>query len=153
MAGKIKPGREPQPGQPISLRILGEYLNLSPASISLVLNDAPGARAIPQETPYPGSNLFSLASGGAIFVRDPLGVLVEEQLNGGQFLPFGDAEWELIRPYLEENEHLFGIAVDQLLTVNGRRRSPGEVYRMIGAVKLSVLAAGAAAALDEWEGE
>jgi DNA-binding LacI/PurR family transcriptional regulator len=50
MAKRTKPGREPEPGQPISLRILGEYLNLSPASISLVLNDAPGVRAIPVET-------------------------------------------------------------------------------------------------------
>ncbi|MFP5237220.1 MAG: LacI family DNA-binding transcriptional regulator [Acidobacteriota bacterium] len=40
----------PAPGQPISLRTLGEYLNLSPATISLVLNNAPGVRSIPQET-------------------------------------------------------------------------------------------------------
>src|SRR5438270_63009 len=40
----------PQPGQPISLRTLGEYLNLSPATISLVLNNAPGVRSIPQDT-------------------------------------------------------------------------------------------------------
>ncbi len=39
-----------RPGQPISLRTLGEYLNLSPATISLVLNNAPGVRSIPQET-------------------------------------------------------------------------------------------------------
>src|SRR6476620_9383241 len=39
-----------QPGQPISLRTLGEYLNLSPATISLVLNNAPGVRSIPQDT-------------------------------------------------------------------------------------------------------
>jgi LacI family transcriptional regulator len=39
-----------QPGQPIGLRTLGEYLNLSPATISLVLNNAPGVRSIPQET-------------------------------------------------------------------------------------------------------
>jgi glutamate synthase domain-containing protein 1 len=110
-------------------------------------------RVIPLPTPYPGSNLFSLASGGAIFVRDPEGALVEEQLNGGQFLPFGDAEWDLVRPYLEENERLFGITVDDLLTVNGKRRKPGEVYRAIGAVKLSVLAAGTAASLDEWDEE
>ncbi|MGD0229972.1 MAG: glutamate synthase [Syntrophorhabdales bacterium] len=108
-------------------------------------------RVVPQETPYSGSNLFSLASGGAIFVRDPEGSLVDEQLNGGQFLPFGEAEWELIRPYLEENERLFGITVDELLTVNGRRLEPHQVYRMIGAVKLSVLAAGAAAANEEWD--
>jgi len=37
------------------------------------------------ESPYPGSNIFSLASGGAIYVRDPNRKLVEEQLNGGQF--------------------------------------------------------------------
>jgi DNA-binding LacI/PurR family transcriptional regulator len=44
------PAVAPQPGQPISLRTLGEYLNLSPATISLVLNNAPGVRSIPQET-------------------------------------------------------------------------------------------------------
>ena len=47
---KTKSRNEPKPGQPVSLRILGEYLDLSPATISLVLNDAPGVRAIPQET-------------------------------------------------------------------------------------------------------
>ena len=50
MAKRTKPGPEPQPGQTISLRTLGEYLNLSPATISLVLNNAPGVRSIPQET-------------------------------------------------------------------------------------------------------
>ncbi len=43
-------GTKPPAGQPISLRTLGEYLNLSPATISLVLNNAPGVRSIPQET-------------------------------------------------------------------------------------------------------
>lgn len=38
------------PGKPISLRTLGDYLDLSPATISLVLNNAPGVRSIPQET-------------------------------------------------------------------------------------------------------
>ncbi|ACO34350.1 MULTISPECIES: LacI family DNA-binding transcriptional regulator [Acidobacterium] len=38
------------PNKPISLRTLGEYLDLSPATISLVLNNAPGVRSIPQET-------------------------------------------------------------------------------------------------------
>ncbi|KAA6458673.1 LacI family transcriptional regulator [Acidobacteria bacterium AB60] len=50
MAKRTKPGSGPQPGQPISLKTLGEYLNLSPATISLVLNNAPGVRSIPQET-------------------------------------------------------------------------------------------------------
>lgn len=38
------------PGRPISLRTLGDYLDLSPATISLVLNNAPGVRSIPQDT-------------------------------------------------------------------------------------------------------
>src|SRR5215467_7422450 len=38
------------PGRPISLKVLGDYLDLSPATISLVLNNAPGVRSIPQET-------------------------------------------------------------------------------------------------------
>lgn len=50
MPKKASSGTVPQPGQPISLRTLGEYLNLSPATISLVLNNAPGVRSIPQET-------------------------------------------------------------------------------------------------------
>ncbi|MDR3739239.1 MAG: LacI family DNA-binding transcriptional regulator [Terracidiphilus sp.] len=32
------------------MRTLGEYLNLSPATISLVLNNAPGVKSIPQDT-------------------------------------------------------------------------------------------------------
>jgi LacI family transcriptional regulator len=50
MPKRQKPTASMQPGQPISLRTLGEYLNLSPATISLVLNNAPGVRSIPQDT-------------------------------------------------------------------------------------------------------
>jgi LacI family transcriptional regulator len=50
MAKRTKTGAAPLPGQPVGLRTLGEYLNLSPATISLVLNNAPGVRSIPQET-------------------------------------------------------------------------------------------------------
>jgi len=50
MAKRSKSGIPPAPGQPISLRTLGEYLSLSPATISLVLNNAPGVRSIPQDT-------------------------------------------------------------------------------------------------------
>jgi LacI family transcriptional regulator len=50
MAKRTKTGATPPPGQPVGLRTLGEYLNLSPATISLVLNNAPGVRSIPQET-------------------------------------------------------------------------------------------------------
>ena len=50
MAKRTKPEANSQTVQPPSLRTLGEYLNLSPATISLVLNNAPGVRSIPQET-------------------------------------------------------------------------------------------------------
>jgi LacI family transcriptional regulator len=50
MPKRNKAGVQPQPGRPVGLRTLGEYLNLSPATISLVLNNAPGVRSIPQET-------------------------------------------------------------------------------------------------------
>ena len=50
MPKRTKPGINPTPGQPVGLRTLGEYLNLSPATISLVLNNAPGVRSIPQQT-------------------------------------------------------------------------------------------------------
>ena len=97
-------------------------------------------RVRPQATCYPGSNLFSLASGGAIYVRDPHRNLVTQQLNGGEFAELKDADWELILPYLEENERLFGISVERdLLTVDGVRRAPQEVYRMVRAVRLAVL--------------
>jgi len=93
------------------------------------------------ESPYPGSNLFSLASGGAIFVRDPHHKLVAEQLNGGKFTEVTGADWELIGPYLQANERYFGVSIERdLLRVDGARRTPREVYRKVYPVKLSVLA-------------
>jgi len=83
------------------------------------------------ETPYPGGNLFSLASGGAIYVRDPTGKLTEDQLNGGEFAPLAPEDWAVARPYLEENERLFGIELSALLSSGGRTLPPGEVYRKI----------------------
>jgi glutamate synthase domain-containing protein 3 len=88
-------------------------------------------KLVPLADPYPGSNLFSLASGGAIFVRDPQKTMVDEQLNGGKFARMTDADWELILPFLEENEKLFGIPVAQLLTVNGKQLRPTRVYRKV----------------------
>jgi glutamate synthase domain-containing protein 1/glutamate synthase domain-containing protein 3 len=87
---------------------------------------------IPQATPYPGSNLFSLASGGAIYVRDPHGSIDEEQLNGGEVVSLEEKDWELILPYLQENERLFGISIEQdLLMVDDDRMSPYDVYRKV----------------------
>jgi hypothetical protein len=85
--------------------------------------------------PYAGSNLFSLASGGAIYVRDPHQALVDQQLNGGQFMPLSDKDWDVILPYLEENERLFGISIEDLLTVDGRHGQPAEVYRKVAPVQ------------------
>jgi glutamate synthase domain-containing protein 1/glutamate synthase domain-containing protein 3 len=95
----------------------------------------------PQATPYPGSNIFSLASGGAIYVRDPQKVLVEEQLNGGAYQELTQEDWRLILPYLKENERLFNISVeDDLLMVDGEKKAPEEVYRKIIALKVKALA-------------
>jgi glutamate synthase domain-containing protein 3 len=93
-----------------------------------------------QRTPYPGSNLFSLASGGAIYIRDPYQQVVEEQLNGGELVDLTEGDWNLILPYLQENERLFGISVEHdLLFVDGHQRQPDQVYRKIQPVKLAVL--------------
>ena len=87
------------------------------------------------DTPYSGSNLFSLGSGGAIYVRDPHKLLDDEQLNGGEVLDMSDADWKLIEPYLEENERLFDISVSRLLTVDGVTLEPGAVYRKVAPVR------------------
>ena len=100
--------------------------------------DAQGG-IVPLAAPYPGSNLFSLASGGAIYIRDPEHKVVERQLNGGVFSPLDEKDWRLIRGYLEENERLFGIPVEDLLKVDGQVRAPQDVYRKVSAVRLSVL--------------
>ncbi len=97
-------------------------------------------KVVPLVEPYPGSNLFSLASGGAIYVRDPHHEMVDQQLNGGKFTTLTPADWELILPYLQENEGLFGIKVEDLLTVDGRQGKPEEVYRKVAPVVLKALA-------------
>jgi glutamate synthase domain-containing protein 3 len=86
---------------------------------------------VPLVEAYPGSNLFSLASGGAAFIRDPYRKLVPQQLNGCIFSPFTEKDWELILPYLQENERLFGIKIDELLTVDGKKLKPSRVYRKV----------------------
>jgi glutamate synthase domain-containing protein 1/glutamate synthase domain-containing protein 3 len=97
-------------------------------------------KLVPLESPYPGSNLFSLASGGAIYLRDPGRSLSTEQLNGGEFAELNERDWQLILPYLQENERLFGIKISDLLTVNGVPMSYYEVYRKVQVVQLAVLA-------------
>jgi len=92
----------------------------------------PEGRVVPQPSPYPGSNLFSLASGGAIYIRDPRHEVDEQQLNGGEIVAIDEKDWQLILPYLEENQRLFGISIQEdLLRVEGIVRSPGHVYRKV----------------------
>ncbi|MFH1156122.1 MAG: glutamate synthase [Pseudomonadota bacterium] len=114
-------------------------------------NDQGGIEPLPE--PYPGSNIFSLASGGAIFIRDPHGVCVEGQLNGGMFLPLTPNDWDLMKPYLEENEKFFGILLQDLLTVDGRLMRPEQVYRKVvpRAVGLKILEASKSVAVHEAE--
>ncbi len=92
-------------------------------------------------TPYPGGNLFSLASGGAIYVRDPHQRVSTDQLNGGDFAPFTSADWAVVEPLLKQNEREFGIPVTRLLEVDGQPRRPGEVYRRIQPAKVKALQA------------
>src|SRR5580704_11300503 len=46
----MKPTIPQNEDRPISLKTLAEYLNLSPATVSIVVNDAPGAKSIPLKT-------------------------------------------------------------------------------------------------------
>ena len=97
-------------------------------------------QVVPLPFPYPGSNLFSLASGGAIFVRDPRRTLVEQQLNGGKFARLTAADWDLILPHLEENQRLFGISIEQLLTHDGRKHKPTSIYRKVIPASVAAVA-------------
>jgi glutamate synthase domain-containing protein 1/glutamate synthase domain-containing protein 3 len=98
-------------------------------------------RYLEHKYPYPGSNLFSLASGGAIFIRDPKRRVSSEQLNGGRLADLTMTDWELILPLLEENEKLFGISVKKdLLTIKERTLDPRQVYRKIEPITLQELA-------------
>lgn len=102
-------------------------------------------RTVPLDMPYPGSNLFSLASGGAIYLRDPKNKVSIEQLNGGEFVTMSQKDWDLILPYLRENESLFNIKIEDLLTVDGVSKTYYKVYRKVQAVRLGVLGAKAQA--------
>jgi glutamate synthase domain-containing protein 3 len=91
------------------------------------------------DTPYPGGNLFSLASGGAIYIRDPHKKAEESQLHGGKFAEMTEKDVEIILPYLKENERLFHIAINDLLTINGELLPLNRVYRKVEAIKLKIL--------------
>jgi glutamate synthase domain-containing protein 1 len=86
------------------------------------------------ETKYPGNNLFSLASGGACYLNDPYNTVSESQLNGATFVPFKQADFHVILPYLLTNQDLFGISIrDDLLMVDGVLKWSKEVFRKVVA--------------------
>ena len=91
------------------------------------------------ESPYPGGNLFSLASGGVVYLRDPHRMVKEDQLNGGTFAELSLADWALLEPYLLENERLFGVRIEDLLSVDGEKLPPERIYRKVEVRKSSVL--------------
>ncbi len=91
------------------------------------------------ETPYPGSHLFSLASGGAIYLRDLRGVVDASQLNGGRCAQLQAADWSRLETCLRTNEAAFGIPVDRLLSFDGTRLPPERVYRRVQVQTLAVL--------------
>jgi glutamate synthase domain-containing protein 3 len=104
------------------------------------LKPAFDGRFVEQECPYPGGNLFSLASGGAIFIRDPYRKVSIDQLNGGRLADFTRTDWDLILPYLKENEKLFGISIERnILTVDGKTLEPCQVYRKVEPTSLQEL--------------
>jgi glutamate synthase domain-containing protein 1/glutamate synthase domain-containing protein 3 len=92
------------------------------------------------ETPYPGGNLFSLASGGAIYLRDPHEKVASDQLNGGRLTTVEDKDWSLILPYMLENEKHFGVRIGDLLKIEGKTTDISKVYRKVEAVPLKELA-------------
>ena len=88
-------------------------------------------KLIELETPYAGGNLFSLATGGCIYIRDPSNQVTESQLNGGKFTKITQNDWKLIAPYLETNERLFNIPIERLLQHKGKTLNFNEAYRKI----------------------
>jgi glutamate synthase domain-containing protein 1/glutamate synthase domain-containing protein 3 len=93
-----------------------------------------------QETPYQGGNLFPLAAAGAVYLRDPRETVGEDQLNGGRISTISEEDWGKILPLLKENEKLFGIKVEDLLSVEGVVRKPECVYRKVLPVEIAALA-------------
>ena len=73
-------------------------------------------------------------------------------MNGGQFVALSRTDWEVIYPYLKENERLFGISINEdLLTVDGEKREYPQVYRKVQAVKLAALSSTVTPVNEEYD--
>jgi hypothetical protein len=81
-------------------------------------------------TPYPGGNLFSLASGGAVYVRDPHGRVSEDQLNGGAFgkspLPIGPSSSRI-----SVKTKTYSASVSMISSSERPKLAPRQIYRKI----------------------
>jgi len=106
--------------------------------LNAITFDEEGA-VVEMATPYPGSNLFSLASGGAVYVRDPQELITKDQLNGGRFEELSSDDWDILLPYLEENDRLFNIPVERLLMYQGLKLPFDQIYRKIVPATTRVL--------------
>ncbi len=99
----------------------------------------PQGNMIDLESPYPGNNLFSLATGGAVYIRDPARKVTAQQLNGSEFVELTSDDWEVILPYLEENALAFEIPLIKLLEHQGKSLRYSEVYRKIRPIPVRAL--------------
>jgi hypothetical protein len=80
-----------------------------------------------------------LASGGAIYIRDPSHQISSDQLNGGEISPLFHSDWELMLPYLERNASFFHIPLSRLLEYEGKSLHYHEVYRKIQPAPVRIL--------------
>ncbi|MBZ5703469.1 MAG: LacI family transcriptional regulator [Acidobacteriia bacterium] len=100
-AGKDDGGLRP----PVSLRALAEHLELSPATVSVVINDSPAAKAIPQKTKdriFAAARRFQyrpnfLARSLSLKRGFTIGVLVPEISEGYAALTMSGIEDHLLR--------------------------------------------------------
>jgi hypothetical protein len=74
-----------------------------------------------------------------VYLRDPRQTVGEDQLNGARIVTLAPEDWQRVLPLLRENEQLFGISVENLLTVNGTIRKPQEVYRKVTPMEVGAL--------------
>ncbi len=103
--GNQRGGGGLSPDRPVSLKQLAEHVGLSPTTLSLVLNNSPGASAIPQETKeriFAAAERFNYRPNPiARSLRSQrtytLGVLVPEISDGYSAMVLGGVEDHLIK--------------------------------------------------------
>lgn len=96
-------------------------------------------RFVTMEDPYPGSNLFSLASGGAIYIRDPFKRIGINQLNGGQLKPVSSEDRKILEKFLKRNKTYFGFDLNKRVLETPMDFNPLAIYRKIEPIRLEVL--------------